>query len=1083
MSADDSELDRSIADWLVAKEEDPELLPGAFASRLPAGVASQFLDEIEALAEVDAMASQTASRDLPRRIGDFRVLGELGRGAAGVVYEAEQVSTGRLVALKILHAHVAVDPTSTARFRREALAAASIEHPCIARIFDCGEIADVLWLTMERVKGHSLDRLIAAARDRRDVDHAHAAARLKDHQALARSFAETADALELAHRQHVVHRDLKPANLMVQPDGRLVVLDFGLASVRDGDDSLLTRTGDFLGTPLYMAPEQAIGAENGTARSDVYGLGAVLYEALTGEPPVARASFAAVVDSILNEEPTPPHLVRGDVPIGLSRIIMQCLEKDPARRYPTARALADDLRRFAAGQSVVARPQHSIHRWARAAKRRPLLSALITALILLVPVTWWIWDQRRESDRQIVLLQRDRDLARLPVLLAGAPEHITVFGGASLRHYARYGLAQVIPDGGAPLSAQARAALELADDLRRRFPADAAVLRARLEILLDVGADSTVIDTALEGLLTAPGVVSSDRAMAAVWHRRQGRHLQAQGLIGDLVAGDAEVDYWLGFWHQSAQQYDAAIEAFSRALRSDELGDEHRYFALLHRGWCSSCPEICQLRAAQDDLLQAAALRPAYGTAKLLWAALHCLEPDPDLGRAVEAVTEVLDGAEPWLHVLTARVLQALAEAGTWQSGPVTFGAEFSPIAAMPLPPARALALAGLSLQLLDGVSGDDRPSFEVDFHRIAGLALVGRPADALHLAEQRLASATDEQRAPLLLQCARVQLAAGRGQQALSAVERALDAAPDFVCAWRFAARLAAHLGDIRRELACVAQAARLLRRAEPQLSVFPDATALLPALELRRIHLLMRLGRTDEAQQLAEGDLADLRRGVDGPRVRALRAAELPRAGATSTGAPDVAADSPLRWLVESGAPFEPSLALASAARRGWLPDDRALPGGVPALEPMREALGIAAPDSIEGVGLSRLLPNAAKLASGGPVGFEGLMKRADEDLDRDPENGEARLMRGLLLVVSGRANEALEYLEATIDRFPNDLRARFVQACAAAAVRNVDGLRRALSQGDGLIDARALEGAAEAVVLPDAPRPTDLLAMLRE
>ncbi|MFK7742187.1 MAG: protein kinase [Planctomycetota bacterium] len=1093
-------LDRAVADWLLDKETEPELLPGAFAQRLPDRLRSRFLAEIEALAAIDGLARLAPARDLPRRFGDFRVLGELGRGAVGAVYEAEQVSSGRPVALKVLHQHVAGEARAAARFQREARTASALEHPGIVRVLDCGETDDITWLVMERVRGWSLMRLLQAQEQERDVDYGQARSVFGDHVALARAFADAADAFAFAHQHGVVHRDIKPANLMLRDDGRIVVLDFGLASAqiddRGGDAngiaSELTRTGELLGTPLYMAPEQAVGAENGSAQSDVYALGAVLYECLCGRPPIARGSFAVVVDAILNREPVAPHRVRAGVPQALSRIVMQCLEKRPERRYAGAAALAEDLRRYVAGQTVQARAVGWTARLGRHVRRRPLLVGLAATVLVLAPVTWWGWTRWQQSDRRVELLERDRDLARLPKMLAAAPEHITVFGGASLRHYAQLGLLQAVPAKGASdrlsgrsagRSAGAEQALALAQSLCERFPADVKVLRARVEALLDVGDETAVAAarTAVPALLASNDCDEGDRAMAAVWQLRLGDESAARAQFDSLAAATgARVDYWRGFWHQSTQRYDLAIDCFTAALGAPDLSDEHRYFALLHRGWCQSCPEIGRLRAAQDDLLQAGALRPNYGTARLLWAALHCVEPEPDLGRAVAEVEAVLEHAEPWLHVLTARVLQSLAEAGTWQDGPVRFGSEFSPIAAVPLDPKRAAALAGLSLQLLDGVAAElpGQGGFDVAYHRITALALLGRHEEALAAVAARLGQRVAGERAALLLQRARVQLAAGRGQLAHAAVERSLDAAPEYIAAWRFGAVLANHLGDCARELACVTQAARLLRRRRPDPSVYPDAVALLPELEQRRRELLELLQAAEPAEGDADtGAFGTLLHGSEGLRALALRGewAALPE-------------DSPLRWLgmepPKAAGAIQPLIVPAIAAQRRWATDASALPRSA-ALLPLRQAAGVDVPDvaSADRLALMRLLPHAVRLAQTDRDACQALLQRVERTLGEDPQHGEARLLRAIVLFASGRAREAQLFLAATSSQFPADLRTSFVQACAAASGQDREGVRRALSRGgDSVLDLASLQGAASAVALPGAATPAELLALLR-
>jgi serine/threonine protein kinase len=273
----------------------------------------------------------------------------------------------------VLRPTVAGDLRSAARFQREARTAASLVHPCIVPILGFGEEQGCSWLAMGLVEGRSLQRLLAARDAPGDVDHARANEVLGDPRWLATALADAADALDFAHRKNVVHRDVKPGNLMVGDDGKLLVLDFGLASARPGDESTesLTRTGDFLGTPLYMAPEQTAGADAATARSDVYALGAVLYECLCGAPPVPPGPLPAVLDAIRSRDPDDPARRRAGVPPELGRVAMQCLEKEPARRYESAAALADDLRRFVDGQPVRARARPGAEdRAARAAAAR-----------------------------------------------------------------------------------------------------------------------------------------------------------------------------------------------------------------------------------------------------------------------------------------------------------------------------------------------------------------------------------------------------------------------------------------------------------------------------------------------------------------------------------------------------------------------------------------------------------------------------------------------------------------------------------------------------------------------------------------
>jgi serine/threonine protein kinase len=268
----------------------------------------------------------------PQRLGGHRVVRELGRGGMGVVYEAER-EDGRRVALKVLArpdgpGHV------RERFEREARVLAALAHPNVVRVFELGAEQGRTFFAMELVEGASLERAIRE-RDGRPFDG--------DVRRLAERFAEVADALHAAHGLGVVHRDLKPSNLLVAGDGTIKVADFGLAHLARASKAL-TRTGDRLGTPLYMSPEQLMG-RGADARSDVYALGATLYETLASRPPFEGDDFATVGAAVVSGPPPAPlRSLAPRVPEALAAVVHRALAREPDARFATAKDLADALR-------------------------------------------------------------------------------------------------------------------------------------------------------------------------------------------------------------------------------------------------------------------------------------------------------------------------------------------------------------------------------------------------------------------------------------------------------------------------------------------------------------------------------------------------------------------------------------------------------------------------------------------------------------------------------------------------------------------------------------------------------------------
>jgi tetratricopeptide (TPR) repeat protein len=360
------------------------------------------------------------------RIGRFTILRELGCGGFGVVFLAHDPTLHREVALKVPHAHVLLSPDLRDRFRREALAASGLDHPNLIPVHEVDDAGPVCYIASAYCPGPSLAEWLS----RRPAVLAVEAAAF---------VATLAEAIAHAHSRGVVHRDLKPANILLgndvaglwggenrppdtpsPPHHRTTprslsltdpkICDFGLARLA-GDLNRVTRTSAGLGTPAYMAPEQAAAAKDAGTAADQYALGAILYELLTGRPPFRGETDLDTLRQVAECDPVPPRQLRPGLPRDLDTICLKCLEKNPAKRYPSAVDLAADLRRFVAGRPIAARPVGSVGRTVRWCRRKPVVAGLSAALILAVVTggaAVWREYRRAERERDAAVAERDR---------------------------------------------------------------------------------------------------------------------------------------------------------------------------------------------------------------------------------------------------------------------------------------------------------------------------------------------------------------------------------------------------------------------------------------------------------------------------------------------------------------------------------------------------------------------------------------------------------------------------------------------------------------------------------------------------
>jgi tetratricopeptide (TPR) repeat protein/predicted Ser/Thr protein kinase len=410
-------------EWYRRFPQHRERLERLFTLHAAAGVSAPPRETLERVSGEPAPGPGAPG---PPAAGSLELQEEVGRGGMGVVYKARQPGLNRTVAVKVVLAGGHAEPQARARFRREAEAVARLQHPNVAQVYEVGERDGLPYFAMEFVAGGSLERRLA----RGPLMPRQSAGLV---EVLAR-------AVQAAHQAGIVHRDLKPGNVLLagQLDAPLEqcdpkIVDFGLAkwlheaaaSAGEGPADAdarawRTQTGAVVGTPSYMAPEQAGAAAEVGPAADVYALGAILYECLTARPPFRAATALETLLQVRAEEPVSPRLLNARVPRDLETVCLKCLQKEPARRYGSALELAGDLRRFLAGEPIVARPVGPAERALKWARRRPAVAGLLAAVLILLTggltaVSWLWWlaeERRREAEGNLARANEQRDLAR-----------------------------------------------------------------------------------------------------------------------------------------------------------------------------------------------------------------------------------------------------------------------------------------------------------------------------------------------------------------------------------------------------------------------------------------------------------------------------------------------------------------------------------------------------------------------------------------------------------------------------------------------------------------------------------------------
>jgi serine/threonine protein kinase/tetratricopeptide (TPR) repeat protein len=606
-----------------------------YAARYPE-LADQIQDVLQALVLMEELAPgksappgrSPAPGPAPQRLGEYRIVRELGRGGMGVVYEAEQESLGRRVALKVLPFHALMDPLHLERFRREAKAAARLHHTNIVPVFGVGEEAGVHYYAMQFIDGQGLDQVLREVRELRAGkapagagEPAAAVTRAERSgitalsetpseyfRGVARLGVQVAEALAHAHAQGILHRDVKPSNLLLDAAGTIWVTDFGLAKAEGLDD--LTHTGDLVGTLRYMAPERLEGWAD--PRSDVYSLGLTLYELLTLQPAFDAPERKWLIQQVTEGEPTRPRRLDNRIPRDLETVVWKAIAREPAQRYRTAAELAEDLRRFLDDKPIRARPPSL---WERSRKwaRRHRAVVWATAVLLVAGVVGLVVS--------LVLITGERTAARQEAararLAAAKAEQINTF--------LQQMLASANPRQGGRHDLTVREVLDLASNRMEAELGDQPLVQAVLHDTIGLAYTNLGQFAAAERhhraalTLRRPLLDAHDPDLAAsLWH------------LGDVLFASAKRD---------SAELQEAIELLREAadIRRATLGEQHattintlarlsqaEHFAAGAGGAVQTLEEVGQVM--RQPALQADIVTQKLGEIRRLWAAGRCEE-------------------------------------------------------------------------------------------------------------------------------------------------------------------------------------------------------------------------------------------------------------------------------------------------------------------------------------------------------------------------------------------------------------------------------------------------------------------------